>query len=32
VSVRNYRTKEQSVEKLEEFNERILEEYRERKL
>jgi threonyl-tRNA synthetase len=32
VSVRNYRTKEQSVEKLEEFKNRILEEYKERKL
>jgi hypothetical protein len=30
--VRNYKTKEQSVEKLEEFKERILKEFKERKL
>jgi threonyl-tRNA synthetase len=32
VAVRNYRTKEQSVEKFEEFKERILSEYRNRNL
>jgi threonyl-tRNA synthetase len=32
VSVRNYRTKEQSVEKFEEFKERILKEYKNRDL
>jgi threonyl-tRNA synthetase len=32
VSVRNYKTKEQSVEKLSEFMERILEEVKSRSL
>ncbi len=32
VSVRNYRTKDQTVEKLEEFEDRVVEEIKERKL
>jgi threonyl-tRNA synthetase len=32
VSVRNYKTKEQSVEKLDSFKERVSKEYKERSL
>jgi threonyl-tRNA synthetase len=32
VSVRNYRTKEQTVEKLENFKDRIVQEYKNRSI